>query len=244
MYAINNKSQRGNVLFLILIAVALFAALSYAVTASTRSGSQNSNNETIDLQISQIHQYSAALSAAIQRLQVINKCDTSELNFYSTLFTNPADYNNASAPIDSSCDVFHPNGGRIPWREPPEMLQNAGSSEYLITGSLQISGIGTDQGGTNLDQELLLMAIVNREICLRINDKEGITNPGGNPPHSNSKGGYSIPPTALQDIGGGFVDDETLAVNPATAPEIYGQVIGCYHHNNQNHYFYNVLLAR
>lgn len=87
---------------------------------------------------------------------------------------------NASAPIDNSCDIFHPSGGGVSWLTPPEMVQNAGSSEYLISGALQISGVGTE-GGTNLDQELLLIAIVTREICLRINDKEGITNPGGGP---------------------------------------------------------------
>ena len=67
---IENKrsGERGNVLFLILIAVALFAALSYAVTQSTRSGSGDASGETNLISSAQLTQYPAGIRTSIVRM--------------------------------------------------------------------------------------------------------------------------------------------------------------------------------
>ena len=53
---LDTRKESGNVLFLILIAVALFAALSYAATKSNQSGT-NVTKERTQTEAAQILQY-------------------------------------------------------------------------------------------------------------------------------------------------------------------------------------------
>lgn len=108
--------QAGNVLFLILIAVALFAALSYAVTSSTGSGRGNTDGEKAILSASGLMSYTSSLRSAIERLKTINNCSPSQLSFEHPPFNETniyTQYPNASAPANKSCHVFHPNGGGV-----------------------------------------------------------------------------------------------------------------------------------
>jgi hypothetical protein len=109
------SNQRGNVLFLILIAVALFAALSYAVTQSSRSGG-DSARETNILNSAQLAQYPNQIRTAVLR-QNIDGVDITAVRFNA-----PADF----ATLDNNrIGVFHPEGGGAVYQQAPgDMMAN------------------------------------------------------------------------------------------------------------------------
>lgn len=74
------KQNTGNALFLILIAVALFAALSYAVTNSGRGGG-GIDRETAEINAAQLMNVSAQLKAAYQRLKIIGDYDQIQMTY-------------------------------------------------------------------------------------------------------------------------------------------------------------------
>lgn len=92
--------QRGSALFLILIAVALFAALSYAVTHSSRAGG-NIDREEQKLDQAVSAQCNASVDYAVNKLRLIADCPESDINY---------DIDDTT-PGDKSCHVFEPEGG-------------------------------------------------------------------------------------------------------------------------------------
>lgn len=91
--------QNGNALFLILIAVALFAALSYALTQSTRGGGNIDREEQMIAQAVS-EQCSASIDYAVNKLTLILGCSTDDIN-----------YDIDSDAVDKSCHVYEPEGG-------------------------------------------------------------------------------------------------------------------------------------
>jgi len=107
-YTVKMKNQSGNALFLILIAVALFAALSYSITTSSRGGAGiEKEQEQIDTAVEQ--QCIAYVERGENKLKVLNGCADNELNY------ELPDGNNANddAPTDGSCDLFKPEGANL-----------------------------------------------------------------------------------------------------------------------------------
>lgn len=111
-----HSNQSGNILFIILIAVALFAALSYAVTSSNRGGTGNISKEKAQLSQGVIDNYMASINAGVMRLQM-RGCTMID-------YTPPSQWVSG----DKKCFLFHPDGGEV-------IYQDISLGEGICSGS-------------------------------------------------------------------------------------------------------------
>lgn len=239
--------QRGSALFLILIAVALFAALSYAVTQTGR-GSGNTKRENIQLAVSQALQQASSVKIGIQRVRIIEGGSENQITFIGPHYG--ASMNAAHANpycTGTSCEVFHTNGGGVTYTPPPPLIAagclsggcTAGSflhNTWLFTGSAMVPGIGNDT-----TSDLLMATLVDQATCVAINSALGVTNPSGAPPQL--AGANAV-------FSNGFDGDYPTATGGRILPaEVAGVDAACV---NQQHptyssdfaWFYIILVAR
>jgi hypothetical protein len=227
--------QSGNVLFLILIAVALFAALSYAVTSSTRTGGSAASNETNLISSAQITQYPASVSTAVIRM-VISGVSVDEIRF------NRPD-NDEFDDLDSTdIGVFHPKGGGASYIAAPEDVMADGQpGDWVFNAAMEVPDIGlSGEGGNDI---IAYLVGLRKSICAKINEEYGIgaTIPELDGSHSaeyetrmydDGSNDYIIPEEDVPDI-----DDGSGAFD--------GQPFGCFQDGGGGDYvYYHVVLER
>lgn len=173
------RNSRGNILFLILIAVALFAALSYAVTKSTSGSSGGIDREKAKLVAAELMQYAISVEVAIQRQVLSGKTTFNELCFMDANIPGTHFYNAGTCTAGTNEDrVFHSEGGGVNYLVPdPTWLdsQYSAHGQYgriNYTGTLRIIDVGTGEND-------LMMGLhhVKPEICKEINEAVGLPFP-------------------------------------------------------------------
>lgn len=226
------QKEDGNVLFLILIAVALFAALSYAVTSSTR-GQGSANSETNLISSAQITQYPSAVGTAVVRM-IISGTTPEEIRF-----NRPAEY----ATLDSTdIGVFHPSGGGqayIP--APADVMTGSTAGQWVFNAELEIPDIGISGAGGN--DIIAYLVGIKQPICSKINEEHGmgtgipVLNASRSTQYSmrmydDGSNDYIFPFTDVPDI-----DDGSGSFN--------GQPFGCFQDAGGGEYvYYHVLVER
>lgn len=190
-----SKYQSGNVFFLILVAIALFAALSATVVQSGKGGNMM-KPEKAKIHAATILQYSSALESAVRRMQMSNDCADEDISFYKDGITNAA-YEH-SPPQPNKCRVYEAEGGGMEYTKPNTDWftdpNYAGISwGWHVDANHCFKHVGTYASTcTPVAIELAVSLLgVRKEVCMAINDRLGIANPNGAPPvDSNSISGY------------------------------------------------------
>jgi hypothetical protein len=164
-----NSSEHGSALFIVLIAIALFTALTYAMSQQNNSAASLSV-EKIRLLSSDIMDMGNKLSDSVSRLR-LNKISNTNISFENSIVTG---YTNPTCTVDT-CKIFAFDGGGRDWETPTTDISSG--QDWAFTGSLAIQNMGT----TDTDLVAFLPNIP-LSICNRINTSLGWYGTTGAPP--------------------------------------------------------------
>ena len=245
--------ESGNVLFLILIAVALFAALSYAVTQSSRSGSGEATGEKSLISGAEVTQYPAGVRTDIIRMMIDNNISVDQLEF-----NPPSEFGTLTASAGKHTrGVFHPDGGGAVYQlASPSVMDNDVAGKWYFNADFVIANIGTTTTADSSGNEMIaFLPGVKQLVCQKIDDQLGIaSNPiptvaiaAATFEHTQGTGAgaeyelFAAAPAGTQCLN-------TAACAPGTNPAgvFAGQPFGCFQTNDGTpvYVYYHVLLER
>lgn len=238
------RGERGNVLFLILIAVALFAALSYAVTSSTRGGGGNASEETSLVQSSAVTQYPSSVRTALIRM-IVNGVGADEL-----LFDTPANSfgDEITTTQQERAAVFHPRGGEAAkGTAPADIMASGTQGNWIFSSDYQIVGIGTDDTTATspnpANDIIAFLPGVTNALCSKVNEELGLT---------DGVASVATAPTAAAnemalDSDGAGNDNSGIgdyAANRVIDGNFASQPFGCFETADGTNVYYHVLIER
>ncbi len=230
------KEQAGNVFIIILAGIFLFGALMFTFSKSGQKGSGNLTKHQAKIAAQEILNYARLVEGAVDRVRR-NGCSENEISFVNAVVSG---YSNANAPVDGSCDVFGDSGGKVSYQTPPETILDKSSSSgtnyktYYFTGRNMAPYVGSN----TIDELIVFLHFLNKNICIEINNALSITNPSNNPPDEIS--GICNGTKYTGNFGPGTCGIDSL-------PEIDNKTSACIKtlaSGDSSYSFYHVLLAR
>lgn len=222
-------SQRGNVFFVILIGIVMFAALMFTFSRGVRQGTESMSGREAELAASDIVTYGQQMQRAVERIlgRRISEEDLSFANDVDTNYTNPG-------CGDNKCLVFHPEGGSVRWNQPPD-----GATGIYFIGPNRVGSVdGTTKDIGTSARDLVLLLPVDIGVCDAIN---AITNKYAT---WVSAGNHNATIRFIGDytVGAGTISRGNETDQPTTGCFCDGAGATC--DAADPRFFYNVLIAR
>lgn len=177
--------QRGNILFLILLAIILFVALTYAVNSGMNGSGKSGGAESAKSAAASILNNATMMQQAVNRIMLTNGCKETELSFEDPYDNNYV--NNARA--DGSCKLFGDKGGGLEYPVPDSnWLDKSQTSvapnffgKWYFSNNVCVLGVSTGgvsdcwNNGTVTDNELIaFLPFLKKDVCQAINNEIGI----------------------------------------------------------------------
>ena len=165
-------TERGNALFYILIAIALIAALTFAIASSLR-GNAGISTERISIVSADIIATGNRVSEAVARMRLREVAK-------SSICFDAEDILDYGPPGHSDCTsgqgkVFNYEGGGLAWETPPE---GSGQNQpWGYSGDVAIEELGTAEA-----ELIAFLPFLNLEVCRKINSLIGLTSITDAPP--------------------------------------------------------------
>lgn len=228
--------ESGNVLFLILIAVVLFAALSYAVTQSSRTGGGDAGRETNLIGSAEITQYPAAVKTAIVRM-IINGVTYEELKF-----NPPSDF--AGLGVALAEGVFHPSGGAAAYSQSgSSSMESDSPGTWYFNPSFEVQYIGTSSAASPDGNDFIaFLPGVKTAVCDKLNEESnGITTI----PVASAIASTDVDILYDDSFSDAIPNEsgEVIGVSAGTT-SLAGQPQGCFEASNGVNVYYQVIAER
>lgn len=225
------SSERGSSLFIILFAVALFAALTYAISQQ-RNGPAALSSEKLRLLAGDVMDMGNSLADATSRLR-LRRIPNTTISFEND---SVAGYTNAACTEDA-CKVFAYDGGGKDWEKPsPDINQG---TDWGFTGDIAIQDIGT----TDADLVAILPHL-SESLCNQINMMIGLYGSAGTPPvlatvtANKFTGTYHATPSIVSGTSINGQKSACIKVTTASGTAVSGSPL------NNTYLFYQVLESR
>lgn len=236
----SRAGERGNVLWFILVAVALIGILTAVISRSGSTVDQSGDYEQASIKVSKILRYAKSIEAAIQDMK-LNGISENDVSFANS--STATSYTNSScdAAADQSwpsCLLFDERGAGLVYQGMSDL--NDGS-DWIFTGANNVGTsadpVGTYGSGRGNDL-LMMLPNVSLALCNEINRKFGVGVVGTIP---TDAGGIETGAFTGTFVGLNVIDGDP------TPFEMNGHRMGCVTDADATpnvRYFYYTLLAR
>ncbi len=236
--------QKGSALFIILVGVMLFAALSYTVAQMMRGGNVSIiSEEKARLFADEVLNYARALRQSVQNVK-INGCSEMNISFENVVLTG---YEHTPVVTDN-CKVFHEAGGAVNYLTPAadwlDMRYTPAPplrGQWYFPANTCVPGTGSalancQSDSTDNEALVAVLPFMRKEVCVAINNIVGVTNIGNSPPPV-AYTGVAAPPKFTGTLADGTSIDTGSKMSGCFEGDGGSVPTGTYH-------FYQVLLPR